>query len=429
MQHIFASSVTLRITLSLLFPLFILVLTPMSADARVDGEIYAKSHGDLSGSTGKMDYQGYTYKVVKIGTQWWMAENLRATRYNDGTEIPHVMADKEWKRLKKTKSGAWCNHNNDPAYGIETGRLYNWYAVNTGKLAPPNWHVPSKEDWLTLVKNLGIINDIIYGPLAEYNIMSSTSVKDVKLNKEELRAFIKKYTGNIKDDLKRFAETGISNILIDNPLTYYLLNNKSTNDVQLKSLSDAQIRNTISKIYTDRYRWFSIDEIATYNKNAINKDHWYYSITMREDKIVSMDEWFMLTKNMIALKNSMIFRLIQNTDRYGNIKTSKNNIALLTLSEEVRGSEGFNISELSILPGGYRTNFTILWIDLERLKISRFWSSSKASKKNYSIVISPGSLNELLNPSERFLKSAKNTREFMGLKTNGANIRCVLNQD
>ena len=174
MQHTSASSVILRITLLILLPLFILVLTPMIADARVDGEIYAKSNGDLNGSTGKMDYQGYTYKVVKIGTQWWMAENLRATRYNDGTEIPHVMSHKEWRRLKKTKSGALCNYNNDPAFGNEFGILYNWYAVNTGKLAPPGWHVPNNEDWQIFANNMWVIKKIINGPLASFKVTKNT---------------------------------------------------------------------------------------------------------------------------------------------------------------------------------------------------------------------------------------------------------------
>lgn len=161
MQNISAITLTLRITLSLLLPLFILVLRPTVADARVEGEIYDKSHGDLSGSTGKMDYQGYTYNVVKIGTQWWMAENLRATRYNDGSEIPHVIDAKEWMRLKKTQSGAWCNYNHDPAFGNEFGLLYNWYAVNTEKLAPPGWHVPSNDDWVTFM-GISIYSCTIY---------------------------------------------------------------------------------------------------------------------------------------------------------------------------------------------------------------------------------------------------------------------------
>jgi len=100
------------------------------------------------------DQDGNVYKTVTIGTQTWMAENLRTTKYNDGTSIPNVTVDDEWTGLT---TGAYCNYNNTSKTDtIATyGRLYNWHAVNTGKLAPSGWHVPSDAEWTTLTNHLG----------------------------------------------------------------------------------------------------------------------------------------------------------------------------------------------------------------------------------------------------------------------------------
>lgn len=100
------------------------------------------------------DQEGNVYKTVTIGTQTWMAENLRATKYNDGTAIPLITDNTAWSNLS---SGAYCNYNNTSNTDtIATyGRLYNWFAVNTGKLAPTGWHVPTDAEWTQLTDYLG----------------------------------------------------------------------------------------------------------------------------------------------------------------------------------------------------------------------------------------------------------------------------------
>ena len=100
------------------------------------------------------DIDGNTYKTVTIGSQTWMAENLRTTTYNDGTAIANVTDDDEWLALT---TGAYCNYNNTTSTDtIATyGRLYNWYAVNTGKLCPTGWHVPSDAEGAELIDYLG----------------------------------------------------------------------------------------------------------------------------------------------------------------------------------------------------------------------------------------------------------------------------------
>jgi len=99
------------------------------------------------------DQDGNIYKTVRIGNQTWMAENLRTTKYNDGTPIQNVSNDDDWLQLS---TGAYCNYNN--LSNVETiatyGRLYNGYAVITWKLAPKGWHVATDADWATLIAYL-----------------------------------------------------------------------------------------------------------------------------------------------------------------------------------------------------------------------------------------------------------------------------------
>jgi uncharacterized protein (TIGR02145 family) len=98
------------------------------------------------------DMDGNSYKTVKIGNQWWMAENLKTTQYNDGTLIPLITDDLTWKGLT---NGAYCWYGNYIANKTVYGALYNWYAINTNKLCPTGWHVPAYEDWKTLRNYLG----------------------------------------------------------------------------------------------------------------------------------------------------------------------------------------------------------------------------------------------------------------------------------
>lgn len=94
------------------------------------------------------DIEGNNYKTVNIGTQVWMAENLKSTKLNDGTEIQMVTDNETWTKLT-TPAYSW--YFNDPKENKKTyGALYNWYAVNSGKLCPAGWHVPSEEEWNAL---------------------------------------------------------------------------------------------------------------------------------------------------------------------------------------------------------------------------------------------------------------------------------------
>ena len=100
-----------------------------------------------------VDIDGNVYKTVKIGNQWWMAENLKVTHYRNGDAIPNVTDNTAWNGLT---SGAYCDYNNISTNADIYGRLYNWYAVNDGRgIAPEGWHVPSYTEWQTFVNYLG----------------------------------------------------------------------------------------------------------------------------------------------------------------------------------------------------------------------------------------------------------------------------------
>lgn len=96
---------------------------------------------------------------VVIGTQKWTLQNLDLPTYRNGDIIPQVTDSAQWAGLT---TGAWCYYKNDPANEAVYGKLYNWYAVNDSRgLAPLGWHIPSKEEFITLTTFLG--GDLVAG--------------------------------------------------------------------------------------------------------------------------------------------------------------------------------------------------------------------------------------------------------------------------
>jgi len=105
--------------------------------------------------TGTMtDIDGNVYQTVKIGDQWWMAENLKVTHYRNGATIPVVTSSDDWYNLS---TGARCIYENDQSNVATYGYLYNWYAVDDSRnIAPSGWHVPSDAEWKELEMYLGM---------------------------------------------------------------------------------------------------------------------------------------------------------------------------------------------------------------------------------------------------------------------------------
>ena len=104
--------------------------------------------------------QRNSYNTVKIGTKTWMSENLRVVHFNDNTSIPKTITA-SYTLTYTPGYGTWGDVNYNGAY-------YNWYAVNTGKLCPAGWSVPTLSDWQTLSTYLG-------GAANAGNKMKSTS--------------------------------------------------------------------------------------------------------------------------------------------------------------------------------------------------------------------------------------------------------------
>jgi len=110
----------------------------------------------LSFTTKLADADGNLYNTLKIGNQVWMTENLRVIKLNDNTPIPEVTDNTLWIG---SSVPVYCWYNNDIAYKPTYGALYNWYAVNSGKLCPSGWHVPTDDEFKTLEQTLGMAAD------------------------------------------------------------------------------------------------------------------------------------------------------------------------------------------------------------------------------------------------------------------------------
>ena len=122
-----------------------------------DGQCPQKTTPTSGYGTNITDVEGNSYKTVYIGTQQWMAENLKTSKYNDGSSIPNVTDNTEWSNLS---TGSWCNYENSDSLGRIYGKLYNWYAVSATSngnknVCPSGWHAPTDSEWTVLTDYLG----------------------------------------------------------------------------------------------------------------------------------------------------------------------------------------------------------------------------------------------------------------------------------
>ena len=103
-------------------------------------------------STTVTDIDGNTYNTVQIGSQVWMIENLKTSRYRNGGLIPNVTDNTAWSN---STIGAWSYYNNAEANNAIYGKLYNWYTTLGDTLCPTGWGVPTDAEWTTLTNYLG----------------------------------------------------------------------------------------------------------------------------------------------------------------------------------------------------------------------------------------------------------------------------------
>jgi uncharacterized protein (TIGR02145 family) len=99
-----------------------------------------------------LKYHGKNYNVIQAGGQYWTAENLATRSCRNGKKIPFIESPDVWKDIETPGCGYY---NNDPAMLRKYGMLYNWYAVENGKLCPLGWRVASNDDWINLEASLG----------------------------------------------------------------------------------------------------------------------------------------------------------------------------------------------------------------------------------------------------------------------------------
>jgi uncharacterized protein (TIGR02145 family) len=144
----------------------VIVATPES-NRQIEFGFYACSDAD-----------GNNYPVVEIGQQVWMAENLRTTKYQDGTAIPNVTSNSSWSALDMNHDIGYCWYGNDLKYKDKYGALYNSWAVHGGPMmdknvCPTGWHVPGEYEWYDLAlyldpgSILSVVSEIAGGSLKE----------------------------------------------------------------------------------------------------------------------------------------------------------------------------------------------------------------------------------------------------------------------
>jgi uncharacterized protein (TIGR02145 family) len=124
------------------------------------------------------DYEGNHYKTVFICGRWWMAENLRATKFNDGTTIPEAQSNTAWIDYYSERSPAYCWYNNDQSYKEVYGALYN-YGIGSGNICPAGWHLPDSHEYYALSLcldpnsqlTIGVFSEIAGGMMKEEGTM------------------------------------------------------------------------------------------------------------------------------------------------------------------------------------------------------------------------------------------------------------------
>jgi uncharacterized protein (TIGR02145 family) len=176
------------------------------------------------------DIEGNVYQIVTIGTQVWMAENLKATRYRNGISIPLVTNKNAWN-LQTTPRYCWYN-NDEGTYKNTYGAMYNWYTVETGNLCPSGWHVPSDTEWTTLTSYLGGDN-VASGKQKESGITHWASPNTEATNESGFTALPEGYCsengtfGNIGGYGYWWSVTEYDSISVWGHYLYYGYNNRS----------------------------------------------------------------------------------------------------------------------------------------------------------------------------------------------------------
>lgn len=167
------------------------------------------------------DVDGNIYKTVYIGTQQWMAENLKTSKYNDGTVIPNITDIDQWVwgdtpieergNFPTALPPAWVYYNNDPSNNAKYGKLYNWFVVgkyfSVGQfhknVCPTGWHVPSSTEWNSLIAYFGgdpaFVGDKLKDESTLYCLPSGYRANDGSFSGQGTAWFLWSSSGGDKD--------------------------------------------------------------------------------------------------------------------------------------------------------------------------------------------------------------------------------------
>jgi uncharacterized protein (TIGR02145 family) len=171
------------------------------------------------------DIDGNYYRTAKIGNQIWMAENLKTTKLSDGTSIPVVPDYDTWSKLN-TPAMSW--YNNDSTLKNINGGLYNWQVVDTRKLCPAGWHVPTYRDWFILRMYIKV-PELAGGTLKETGTAHWRSPNKGATNSTGFTAIgsgMRSFNGSF--NYNRISGLWWSSTLSGNNAYYSILNYKST---------------------------------------------------------------------------------------------------------------------------------------------------------------------------------------------------------
>jgi uncharacterized protein (TIGR02145 family) len=216
------------------------------------------------------DADGNDYNVIRIGTQLWMKENLRTTKYNDGNLIPNITENSQWINLS---SPAYCWFNNDlDNYGITYGALYNWFAISTSfngnkNVCPTGWHVPTETEWTTMESFL-ITNGYNYDGTTSGNKIAKSLASTTNWESSTNQGAV----GNIDYPEKRNI-TGFSGLPAGDRQINGLFWGFGTNAVWWNSTGDIYFGECYEAI---TYESASLKKGTTYPR-----DHRYYGISVR----------------------------------------------------------------------------------------------------------------------------------------------------
>jgi uncharacterized protein (TIGR02145 family) len=184
------------------------------------------------------DKDGNVYTSVTFGTQEWMVQNLKVTKYNDGSEIPNMSDAANWN---STTSGAYTWYDNNPSANKDIyGALYNMKAMQTGKLCPVGWHVPNMSEWDALTTFWG--GEYVAGnALKESGLSHWSSQNEAATNSSGFTGL----PGGYRYSDGSFIGKGLSG-------SWWMSNPNSqdvTSDYYLKNASGFVAKNVISRNY------------------------------------------------------------------------------------------------------------------------------------------------------------------------------------